>query len=331
MKTLRRPRTLDQSTLWAMDPRHYCPPELPPSIGADLSGRLRLRAAAAAAGKAASSAPEVDPTIRVGDIAVINIAGALRKSPTIWRSLGCSEEATTPEIEAAIRKAAKDSRVSATLLRISSPGGEVFGTPQVADAVFEHRAVKPIIAYIEDLGASAAYWIASQATEVVGHRIAHVGSIGVFAVLVDSSEAAVASGLKFHLVASAPLKGSGVMGVPLAEDYLEAVQGEIETNAALFLADIGRGRGLSQAQTTVLHDGRTYIGQQALDRGLIDRVENLDETIARLQGSARSGDVQRTARHEALAKFVGQELSSESQGTTSTACAQSSAEEGGAT
>ena len=82
-----------------------------------------------------------------------------------------------------VEQAAEDPVVAAILLRVDSPGGTVAGVSDLAEAVYAARKVKPVSAYISDLGASAAYYIASQAQRLYADSDALVGSIGVYSVV----------------------------------------------------------------------------------------------------------------------------------------------------
>ena len=123
-----------------------------------------------------------------GTTAVISIRGVLMKSVPRWMSWWGIEATSYQELKEDIETAAKDKRVESIVLEIESPGGQVSGIHDAADAIFEARKAKPVQAYVDDLCASGAYWLASQADEIVASRDAMVGSIGVYSVYVDSSK-----------------------------------------------------------------------------------------------------------------------------------------------
>jgi len=286
--------TLHRSPLWALDSRLIAEPILPEAAGVELAARLRARdddpRAARRGARRGARPADVDPTTRVQGVAVIDVAGPLSNQPSIFRRLGLTDEPTLPEIARAVHAAAEHKQVRALLLRIASPGGTVFGTAEVADAVWQARQRKPVVAYVQDLGASAAYWIASQAETVVANRVAHVGSIGTFAVLVDQSRRAEVEGLRFHVIASAAHKGAGYPGSEVTEQQLEALREEIDHTARIFVDDVARGRGWSRKTAEGLHDGRSYVGERAVAVGLVDRVEPMAETLAGLVGRFSEGE-----------------------------------------
>jgi hypothetical protein len=123
-------------------------------------------------------------------VAVIRIEGQITK--------GLSKFGGTSTIltRRALRQAAAAEDITSMLLAIDSPGGQVDGIQDLADEVQRARQSKIVDAYIEDLGASAAYWIASQARRITANATGFVGSIGAFAVLEDLSGLAAREGVQ---------------------------------------------------------------------------------------------------------------------------------------
>ncbi len=141
-------------------------------------------------------------------VAVIPMSGPLFKGGSKFSS------ASTVDVRRAVRQARDDPEVRGILLHIDSPGGHVAGIQELADEVRATDKVKPVHAHLDDLGASAAYWVASQARHVTANATAQVGSIGVVAIVEDSSGAAELQGVKVHVVATGERKGDFVPGAP---------------------------------------------------------------------------------------------------------------------
>lgn len=217
-----------------------------------------------------------------GGVAVINAVGTLQK-----RASSFSGATSTIRMRRAIRNAANDDSVSGILLRIDSPGGTAAGTADLADDIKSARAHKPVYAYIEDLGASAAFWIASQADKVYSNRTAIVGSIGTYAVLYDMSQMAENEGVKVHVIRAGEFKGAGEPGTEITQQQLDEFQSRVEEINEHFVRGVSAGRKMSLARTRELADGRVHIGQRAVELGLIDGIQSLDETITALS-KARS-------------------------------------------
>jgi signal peptide peptidase SppA len=179
----------------------------------------------------------------------------------------------------AIRTSAGDADVANILLSIDSPGGHVAGTQSLADEVRAARAAKPVHAQIEDLGASAAYWVASQAESISANRTARVGSIGTVAVAYDESKAFAAEGVKVHVVSTGAFKGAFARGAEITPDQLADLQREINGLNAHFLEAVASGRRMQADRVALLADGRVHIADDAKKLGLIDHVRGTDETL----------------------------------------------------
>ncbi len=205
-------------------------------------------------------------------VASVPVTGVLVKKVPWYFSFFGIDATAYGEIEADVARALADDSVTSIRLMVDSPGGQVAGVKEASDAIAAARALKPVSAHIDDIGASGAYWLASQAGKVSASPNALVGSIGVYSAYVDSSKAAENEGYKVHVVSSGPHKGMGVPGSPITADQLAAMQQVIDGMAANFVQDVARGRGRGADQVTKWADGRVWISREALQNGLIDSV-----------------------------------------------------------
>jgi signal peptide peptidase SppA len=214
------------------------------------------------------------------DVAVIPLHGPMSKGGSMK-----FEGTSTVRTQRAIRMAARDESVRAILLEVDSPGGHVAGTAQLADEVFRTRQMKPIGAHIADLGASAALWVASQASFISGDPTSEVGSIGTVLALEDSSKRMERLGIDVHVLSTGIYKGIGVEGAPLSPEALAYLRSRVEGINQHFLAAIQRGRGLNDAQMGLVSDGRVHLAATAQQLGLIDAVQSFDETLYQLRNA----------------------------------------------
>jgi len=216
-------------------------------------------------------------------VAVIELSGPLTKYVA-----SMAAGTSTVFLRRQIRLAAADDDVRAILLVIDSPGGTVAGTPDLAAEVAAAARQKPLDAYIEDLGASAAYWIASQARHVWSNSNGLVGAMGTYGVIVDYSARAAAMGLKVHVVKAGEFKGAGVPGTEITQKQLDVVQSRVNQLNEFFLEAVAAGRRLSLDQVRELADGRVHIGAEAQKLGLTDGVRTLDQVLAQLSSKPKS-------------------------------------------
>lgn len=224
-----------------------------------------------AEGETNAEAPKEKPKYTVfNGIAIIPIAGPIMKKSSKYGG------ASSIETRAAIRKAVTDENVQSILLHIDSPGGTVAGTADLAGDVKAANRVKPVYAHIDDLGASAAYWVASQARRITANPTGRIGSIGTLLVLEDTSGMYAKNGIKVHVISTGKFKGAGTDGVPITDDQLKMFQEGVDDLNAHFIAGVAEGRGMSVDEVTELADGQVRIAEKAKALGLIDDVVTLD-------------------------------------------------------
>ena len=210
-------------------------------------------------------------------IAVISITGALMKQRASF-----SRATSTALLRRSIRSAAADRDIRGIMMVIDSPGGTVAGTGDLADDIAAAAGQKPVHAFFEDLAASAAYWVGSQANHVSANPTALVGSIGTFAVVHDLSKAADDAGIKVHVIKAGEFKGAGAPGSVVTDDQLAQMQIMVDGLNEHFLDGVASGRGMNRAQVNQLNDGRVHIAATAQELNLIDAVESFAAAFDRL-------------------------------------------------
>lgn len=217
-------------------------------------------------------------TVRDG-VALIPIDGPIYRYADVFTEV--SGGVTTEHLAKDLQRALDDPQVRAVLLVIDSPGGEATGINELSDAIYAARDRKPIWAYVEGYGASAAYWIASAASEIVVDDTALVGSIGtVFAV----PDPAQRTSKTIEFVSSqSPHKRPN----PTTEAGKATLQELVDGLTEVFIAKVARNRGVSP--DTVRQDfgqGGMRIGQAAVDVGMADRLGSFEGTLAQLAQQA---------------------------------------------
>lgn len=189
-------------------------------------------------------------------------------------------------LAADLQRTSKDPDVSAVLLRIDSPGGQVFGTQSVVDAVGACQANgKPVVAFCDDgLMCSAAYWIGSAAdTIVASHETCTIGSIGVMASWADAQGYFEKLGVKFHEVYAQQSTQKNADFAAAAKGDYAAVRETLTAIAGRFLADVQANRaGALNAklfEKSGAAAGKTFHATQAGEIGLIDALGSFPDAL----------------------------------------------------
>lgn len=208
-------------------------------------------------------------------IAIVSIDGPMMKYAS-----SLSGGTSTVAIRQQIRSIGNDPTIGGTMVKVFSPGGTVSGNEDLAADLRWLATKMPVHAFIEDLGASAAYWIASQAERLSVNATGLVGSIGTYAVIEDSSGTAESLKLKVHVVRAGEFKGMGTPGTPVTEDQLKELQKTVDALNEHFLSAVEIGRKMTSKQVAKLADGGIHVGQEALTLGLVDAVSSFDEAMA---------------------------------------------------
>jgi signal peptide peptidase SppA len=244
-----------------------------PAVAIDLSAMADCLARAIAREEAATAATSV-PT-QPSKIALIAVSGPLTPRGSWYGS-------SLQGIAAQVTRAANDPDVAGIVLDIDSPGGTVAGTTEAAAAVAEATTKKPVIAVVNTLAASAAYWIASQASEIVMTPSADVGSIGAMVMHVDYGKALEESGITVTLIRSeqSPRKNEAHPFGPLSDDARANLQSRVNDSGAEFIRAVASGRKVTQAKVKEeFGQGRMFGSKDAVARGMADRVATLDQVI----------------------------------------------------
>ena len=217
---------------------------------------------------------------RSGSTAIIPIHGVM--SQRIGMMEKTSGGVSSDDVRQAVNAAVADESVKTILLHIDSPGGSLYGTAELAAAVRAARDVKPVIAMVDSVAASAAYWIASQASEITMTPGGDVGSIGVYSMHEDLSKALEAEGVKPTLVYAGEHKVEGNPFEPLSDTAKQQLQARVDSAYGDFVAAVAAGRGVtSKAVENSYGQGRTLSARDALSAGMVDRIATFDETLAR--------------------------------------------------
>ncbi|NEI60920.1 S49 family peptidase [Rhizobium leguminosarum] len=229
-------------------------------------------------------------------IAVISFFGIVAQHASQVDDISGPGGTSTERVANSYRAAKSDPSVKAIVINFDSPGGNVSGVQVLADEIFNGRGEKPVIAQVNSLCASAAYWVASSCDEIVMTPGAMAGSIGVYSLHQDVSKAVDAAGLKFTFISAGKYKVEGNAFEPLSDEASQAAQSNVDAFYNDFVSAVARGRGVSVGDVTGgFGEGRVVKDKQAVKAGMADRVDTLDGTIRRLSSAKKSASAKANA------------------------------------
>lgn len=219
-------------------------------------------------------------------VAIVALDGVIAKRMNLFSQIsgGTSSEL----VGRAIQDANADTAVHSIILSIDSPGGTVDGTQTLADIVA--ASAKPIVSLASGTMCSAAYWVGAAANAVyITDSTTNVGSIGVVATHTDVSGQQAANGVKTTEIYAGAYKRIASNYAPLSKEGKQSIQASVDYTYGLFVDAVAKYRNTTaDVVLSDMADGRIFIGQQAIDAGLVDGVSTLGDLVAQLNAN-RSG------------------------------------------
>jgi signal peptide peptidase SppA len=259
---------IDSQNYWAINP--LCVADAHRKIAAYLGLKNGLTA-----GPADAAEREGLPIRVIGSIAVIPIMGPMmRRGGWMAEYFGMC---CIDRIVAAVMQADADPDIETIILHIDSPGGSVSGLDLLSDAIA--KSGTKVVAQVDGMAASAAYWVASQANELLMGRNDLVGSIGVKMMLYDLSAYYENMGIKAIPIDTGEHKSAGAEGTEITEEQQAEYQKIVNYYFDDFVNAVSSGRGMPEAAVRAVGDGRVFTAADAQSLGLADGVATFDETF----------------------------------------------------
>lgn len=182
------------------------------------------------------------------------------------------------DVEEMLEDAVRDDAVKVIILAVDSPGGVSVGVPEFARRI--RNCPKRVIAFTESEACSAAYWIASQASEFFATPSSSVGSVGCYIAYLNSSEAYRKDGYRMEVYKSGALKGAGIDGTDLTEDQKKMLTDQTVEIHTDFKDDVKAVRSFVQDSDM---EGQVFSGKVAAAKGLVTGLVNgFDELMEKL-------------------------------------------------
>jgi len=232
-------------------------------------------------------------------IALIGVDGSLAHKS--GRMTGMS---STMRSYTAIRRdldaALGDERVNGIVFDIDSPGGEVSGNFALAEYIASVRGQKPMLALADEYATSAAYNIAAAADRVVAPSGSLVGSVGVILAHIGEGRALTNGGIDVTLIRAGAHKAEANSVEPLSDEVRSRLQTSVNRTYGRFVGLVSRNRGM-EAEAVRQTEARVFDAEEALELGLIDSVESVDDALGSFAERARERSANRTSSPVMLA------------------------------
>ena len=207
-------------------------------------------------------------------IAIINIEGAIMTGEVAYGVAG------SDTIVNNIRKATKDNSVKALVLRVNSPGGDVYASELITNALDEFRfSNRPIITSMGDIAASGGVWVTTRSEKIYAENQTLTGSIGVYGIIPTLDGIYDWAGITVDGISSTKAgEWDPRFDMP---DYVKAtIQSGVDEVYKKFVTKVSENRDMSYEEVHEIAKGRIWSGEQALQIGLIDEIGNINDAIS---------------------------------------------------
>ncbi len=216
-----------------------------------------------------------DPS-RAGEdrIVVITLNGTVQEAQAGLFVGGISPRFVYDQLE----RAAADDIIKGVVLRVESPGGSIAASQEIAYMIRDFE--KPIVVSMADMAASGGYYIATYAQGIVAQPGTMTGSIGVISTFMDLEGLYEMLGIEVEIIKSGEHKD--MFSRALTEEERVKMQGFSDEAYRQFIGDVAEGRGMTVEAVRELATGEIYLGSQAKELGLVDRLGGIEEAIGYL-------------------------------------------------
>ena len=210
-----------------------------------------------------------------GNVALIPIHGVIlgtEDSESIFESATTSLD--TVEL---IEKADKNPNIKAIIFEIDSPGGSAVASEEIANAV--KKTNKTTVAWIREVGASGAYWVASSSNHIVANRASITGSIGVIGSYLEFPGLLEKYNVTYRRLVAGKYKDIGSPYKEMTEEEKAIFQQTLDSIRDYFVTEVAKNRNLNKKDVDKIANGLFYLGTQAKELGLVDELGGKDEVI----------------------------------------------------
>ena len=206
-------------------------------------------------------------------IAVINVEGAIMTGEVTYGVAG------SDTIVDNIQSATQDKSVKALVLRVNSPGGDVWASELITNALNEFKETgRPIVASMGDIAASGGVWVTTLSDEIFAEKDTLTGSIGVYGIVPTLDGIYDWAGIKVDGVSSTKA-AEWDERYAMPEYVKDGIQAGIDHTYEKFVSKVADNRNMSYEDVLPIAGGRIWAGHKALELGLVDKIGGLDEAL----------------------------------------------------
>ena len=207
------------------------------------------------------------------NIAVINVEGAIMTGETAYGVAG------SDTIVENIQSATQDKTVKAMVLRVNSPGGDVWASELITNALIEFKeSGRPIISSMGDIAASGGVWVTTNSDEIWAEKDTLTGSIGVYGIIPTLDGIYDWAGIKVDGVSSTKA-AEWDERESMPNEVKNLIQANIDNTYFKFVTKVAENRGMAYEEVLPIAGGRIWAGYKALELGLVDKIGDLDDAL----------------------------------------------------
>ena len=206
-------------------------------------------------------------------IAIVNVEGTIVTGEVSYNIAGSDTIVTN------IRKAIKDDSVKALVLRVNSPGGDVWASELITNALNEFKSSgRPIISSMGDIAASGGVWVTTLSDEIWAKPETLTGSIGVYGIVPTLDGIYDWAGIQVDGISSTKA-GEWDERFAMPDYVTNSIQASIDNTYDKFVNKVAENRDMPFKEVLSIAGGRIWSGEKALQLGLVDKIGDLNDAI----------------------------------------------------
>ena len=217
---------------------------------------------------------EADASKSSNKIAIVNIEGAIMTGEAAYGIAG------SDTIVKNIQSATKDEDIKAMVLRVNSPGGDVWASELITNALEEFKNTgRPVVTSMGDVAASGGVWVTTNSDEIWAEEDTLTGSIGVYGIIPTMDGLYDWAGISVDGVSST--KAGEWDAREAMPDYVKnMIQSNIDNIYKKFVTKVAENRDMAYVDVLPIAGGRIWSGVKALELGLVDKIGDLEDALS---------------------------------------------------